>query len=108
VAALAGNIYLKNQGQLNDTRRAAFLDSFKWNAAAAAANFQTSLAYAQAVNREPSTVYANFISDATGVRLGQEGNEAARSAAKDKAKADEKAGWLSAGTSVLGAAVGAL
>ena len=107
-AGLASNLELSRLGQITDSKRAVYLQVQKDQALDRARNFQNSLVYANAVNRTPSSVYMQFLGDAAGIRLAQQGNEAQRSAAKDAANASKQAGWMQFAGAVGGAAIGAL
>ena len=107
-AGLASNLELGRLGQITDSRRALYIERTKQDALDRARNFQNSLTYGNIVNRQPSSVYANFLNDLAGVRLGQAGLLEQRSAAKDAASAAKSAGQFQGITSLLGAGIGAL
>lgn len=107
-AGLATNLELGRLGQVTDSRRALFLERTKQDALDKARNFQNALTYANAVNRPPSTVYADFLADATNFRGQQLGAEYARDAGKKARKAGKDAGELGAIGGIGGALIGAL
>lgn len=102
-AGMAGGIELQRQGQIIDATRALYLEKTKQDALDRARNFQNQLIYANAQNRPVSMIDMDWLQNILELRLGQQGTEAQRSAAKDAAKASENAGKWSLAGNVAGA-----
>ena len=107
-AGIAANIALNKSGQITDARGGLFLATAKQAALDRARNFQNNLTLAQQVQSPVSTINLDWIQNALGLTLAQQGNEAQRSAVKDAAKASENAGWMGLAGSLGGALIGAL
>lgn len=103
-AGLASQYGLARQGQMTDARRGLFLERVKQDALDRQRNLQNRLVYAQVVGREPSTVWADFLSNITEVRLMERGQALADKASERAADASEQAGLMSG----IGGLVGGL
>jgi len=107
-AGMAAQYQLARAGQMTDARRALFLEKSKTDALDRARNFQNQLTYASAVNRPVSMIRSDWLNNMAGIRLGQQGVEAQRSAAKDAANASKQAGMMSGIGSIAGGLIGAI
>lgn len=92
--ALAQQYELARMGQITDAKRSLYVAKAQSDAADRMRNFQNTLVYANAQNRDPSMIGMEWLQNSLELRLGQQAVEKQDRAAREAAKASKKAGTL--------------